>query len=543
MTSDYLKIFEKNQYEIQANDVASSFVYSLENRGETKLQKNQFVTFKNDVSLTGFINLKIEAKENSLIYILFDEINTNNDEHLPANICFYRNTTHNIVTYELEKGVYELCSFEPYTAKYIRVVCLDGCIDIKKLGIIKYENPDKKISYGFKDKKITKIFDAAINTFVQNSVDILTDCPSRERAGWLFDSFFSAEAEQYITGKNVVEKSFLACYLNYKKTSYIPKGMIPMCYPADFNMKESFIPNWSMWYVLELDRYYKRTGDKKLIDDSFKNIKGLLKYFSKFENEYGLLENLNGWIFVEWSACNDLNHVCGVNFPSNMLYSLFLITCGKLLNDANLINKGKNLRKVINELSFDGQFYVDNSTRVNGVLTKTNNLTETCQYYAFYTGIAIIEEKPELFKVLMNCFGPSRDFTNTYPNVSKSNTLPGDYLRLILLNRFGHRNLAAKEAIKYFYNMALITGTLWEREDTSCSLNHCFTSYIINIILNSYFGLLEINKKDHKVLINKKSLKISANVSIPVDDNYLILVKNNGDLQVILPKGYELEWI
>ena len=45
----------------------------------------------------------------------------------------------------------------------------------------------------------------------------------------------------------------------------------------------------------------------------------LLDYFKPFENEDGLLEKLQSWVFVEWSAANDF--VQDVNYPSNMLYA------------------------------------------------------------------------------------------------------------------------------------------------------------------------------------------------------------------------------
>ena len=50
-------------------------------------------------------------------------------------------------------------------------------------------------------------------TFAQNSFDIFTDCPTRERAGWLCDSFFLGRAEYEFTGTNLIERSFLENYM------------------------------------------------------------------------------------------------------------------------------------------------------------------------------------------------------------------------------------------------------------------------------------------------------------------------------------------
>ena len=109
------------------------------------------------------------------------------------------------------------------------------------------------------------MFDAARETFLQNSSDLFMDCPTRERAGWLCDSFFTARAEWEFTGDNVIEKNFLENFLLPESFRDVPRGMLPMCYPADHN-NNNFIPNWAMWFVLELeDRLFNRKGDREFV--------------------------------------------------------------------------------------------------------------------------------------------------------------------------------------------------------------------------------------------------------------------------------------
>ena len=38
-----------------------------------------------------------------------------------------------------------------------------------------------------------------------------------------------------------------------------------------------------------------------------------------------LLEDLESWVFIEWSICNSKPYIEGVNFPSNMLFAYMLI--------------------------------------------------------------------------------------------------------------------------------------------------------------------------------------------------------------------------
>ena len=55
-----------------------------------------------------------------------------------------------------------------------------------------------------------------------------------------------------------------------------------------------------------------------------KRIYDLLDYFAIYENAFGLLEGLKGWVFVEWSRANDDDVVQKINYPTNMLYTKML---------------------------------------------------------------------------------------------------------------------------------------------------------------------------------------------------------------------------
>ena len=110
-----------------------------------------------------------------------------------------------------------------------------------------------------------------------------------------------------------------------------------------------------------------------------------MKYFENFENEFGLLENLESWIFVEWSAANEYEHTKGVNIPTNALYALALEKASFLLKDEIMLFKANEIHSNIIRLGDNGDFFVDNLIRNEmGELIKTSNLTEVTQYYLFW---------------------------------------------------------------------------------------------------------------------------------------------------------------
>jgi alpha-L-rhamnosidase len=159
-----------------------------------------------------------------------------------------------------------------------------------------YKNPDAyRARFDSDNAREKVIFEAARETFAQNAVDTYTDCPGRERAGWLCDSFFTARAAQLFTGSTGSERTFLENYLLAEDFAPLPRGMVPMCYPAD-HPKREFIPNWSMWLILELEEYLARSGDRALVDAFRPRVQGLLDFYAKYLNSDGLLEKLPSWV-------------------------------------------------------------------------------------------------------------------------------------------------------------------------------------------------------------------------------------------------------
>ena len=233
-----------------------------------------------------------------------------------------------------------------------------------------------------------------------------------------------------------------------------------------------------MWYVLELENYYKRSSDKALIANAKDRVYGLLDYFRQFENEYGLLESLKSWVFVEWSKANEL--VQDVSFASNMLYASFKSAVAKLYNDGGLLREAEELRNTIRKMALtESGFYCDNAYRRDGKLVLSGERTEACQYYAFFCDVATPQTDPGLWKTLVEDFGYDRAQTGKYPEIYPANAFIGNYLRLDLLCRYGYFDALYDNIKGYFTYMADKTGTLWENVGDYASCNHGFASYVI----------------------------------------------------------------
>lgn len=428
---------------------------------------------------SGFLRFQMQCQAPCTVYLFFDEIRKE------GKLDFLRMGTCNCFKYALDAGSHSVMTFAPYTMKYVQIA-VKGSAVLEKLEMVEYKHPSvpRRVRLP-EDKELEEIYQAALESYRSNAVDLFMDCPSRERAGWLCDSFFTARVEHVLTGECVLERAFLENFLLPERFSHLPEGMLPMCYPAD-HYDGKFIPNWAMWYVLELEEYLERSGDRELVDRARERVLGLAEYFRSFENEDGLLEKLEGWIFLEWSRANEADVVQDINFPTNMLYVRMLDAVASLYGQDTLREKASRLRQVIRERSFNGTFYTDNERRTEDGLWNPGNCTEVCQYYAFFTGVATKEEDATLWEILLRDFGPRRRETELHPDVAFANAFIGNYLRVELLYRDGCFEEVVRDIRGYFAKMPKLTGTLWENDTPYASCNHGFASHVIYWLAGIY---------------------------------------------------------
>ena len=443
---------------------------------------------------TGFPELQVKCHTAGRIMITFDEILRDGK----VDPCRYG--VANAVSWELAPGIYTLDAFEAYTLRYLHVFVLDGEMTVDQIQFRRYKHPEARAAaFESSDPEVDKIFVAARETFAQNAVDGFMDCPSRERAGWLCDSFFTGRSSLLLTGKTDMERLFLQNFLLPETFDGLPEGMLPMCYPAD-HPNGNFIPNWAMWFVIELDEYLARSGDRELVDAFKPRVLALIAYLKKFRNADGLLEKLPAWVFVEWSKANDL--VQDVNYPSNMTWAEVLDCVARLYGMPELAVEARAVRETVRQQSWTGKWFCDNAYRQpDGTLKLSGQCTETCQYYAFMFKTATAERDPALWNTLLTDFGPDRKKTKKHPEVFFANAFIGNYLRLELLSRAGLGRQLLAETKGYFTYMAERTGTLWEHDDVSASCNHGFASHAAVFYVKNVLGVLSVDARTRQVTV------------------------------------------
>ncbi len=418
----------------------------------------------------GFLRLGGKAEKDSDIVLGFSELCS------PDKFEFNNINMQSVIEYIANSGdEIDNESFEPYTCRFAIVMVKSGEMIMSSFGVRTFEfDRANIIKREIKDEALARIYKAAEATFAHNAVDLYSDCPSRERAGWLCDSFFTGRAEYFLTGKTVIEDAFLENFRLYEYTGDFPVGVLPMCYPSDMHCNNRFIPQWDMWYILEVKEYLTERNtklDKELFKDS---IYGILSFLEKYENRDGLLQDLPSWNFVEWSTANEW--VQNVNYPTNFLYAEALRCAGSLYGDGSLLEKSEKVAETARKLSFDGEVFIDNAVLTDGKLQNTRNSSEAGQYYAMLFGKLDLNDK-KYEKLMFHVRTGFADFDTEGRGYVPVNAFIGFYLRICALMQIGEPELLRADLCRFFGGMVASTGTLWEYKDGKGSRDHGFASF------------------------------------------------------------------
>lgn len=433
-----------------------------------------YTVYRFDAVETGFLNVELEALSASTVYFVFDEVLENGDVNVVRDECC------RAVKYQLAKGKYSLSLFEPYSMKYVKVFVVSGECSVNQVSLTEYCHPTVNWSFPDADSELECIVTAAVQSFRANAVDIFMDCPTRERAGWLCDSFFTGRAERILTGDNLVEKDFLENFLHEDEYDFATadreRGMVPMCYPAD-QLTGEYIPNWGLWFILELLDYSRRSSDTAFVEQFQNKVMGILSFHFRLENEEHLLCHIPGGVFVEWSHANDMRQ--DINFPSNMLYSAALRAAAVLYHKPELEQRADAVADSVRKYSYIDGFFCDRAIITESGIETIHESSEACQYYAFLCDVANPTEYGALFDTLVKKMGYKRRTTGEFPEMCFAEPFIGIPLRIEMLLKYG-KFAEAEEEIRIFYlPQAKETGTLWETLGKGGSYNHGFASAIV----------------------------------------------------------------
>lgn len=184
--------------------------------------------------------------------------------------------------------------------------------------------------------RINKLIDWAVRS---NMSSVFTDCPHREKLGWIEEAYLVGSSIQY----NYNIANLCRKVIEDMKASQTPEGLIPDIAPEYVVFDDGFrdSPEWGScgvilpWYV------YQWYGDKEVLKDSYTMMQRYVNYLDKKSENHILSYGLGDWVDIGPNPPGESqNTPFGITATATFYYNICI-----LKEVAGLLNKPEDAKK------------------------------------------------------------------------------------------------------------------------------------------------------------------------------------------------------
>ena len=244
-------------------------------------------------NIAGYVSFRIQARRGQRITLTHGEMLDEQGEVTLRNI----QCSNKKITTPLQKIEY-ICKdgLNEYKPRF----CIFGFQYVQVEGDIEVRPEDFEVIAVYSDMENTLVFDSSnelLNRFVSctrwstrnNSADLPTDCPTRERHGWTGDAqiFFSTAA--YLFNYAAFSRKFLNDMYDWQRKD----GCLPQIAPAggvDFYMNTmNGSVGWADAGVIIPYHFWKQYGDERILTQYYSGMKKYARFMMKRCGRLGLL--------------------------------------------------------------------------------------------------------------------------------------------------------------------------------------------------------------------------------------------------------------
>jgi alpha-L-rhamnosidase len=224
-------------------------------------------------NIAGYVSFKITAKRGQLIRLRFGEMLDRDGEFTQKNIqCANKRKTTPLqqVSYTCRDGVNVYKTrFAIYGFRYVLV---EGDMktqpeDFQAIAV--YSDMEETMRFDSSNELLNKFVKATTWSAKDNSADLPTDCPTRERHGWTGDAQIFFNTAGYLFDYAAFSRKFLRDMTDWQRED----GCFPQIAPAggvDFYMDSlNGSVGWADAGVLIPYRFWKLYGDEDILRDNY----------------------------------------------------------------------------------------------------------------------------------------------------------------------------------------------------------------------------------------------------------------------------------
>ena len=531
---DYAKIVK---FKANLKESNNDFVLENETFKPVKIEKtkngNIILEFSNNIA--GYLSFNIKAHLNDTIDITLGEMLDSEGEVTLKNVQCIRKgkkTPLQEIHYTCKEG---LNKYHPkfYIAGF-KYASIKTNIDINKddfTQIALYTKLKNTSTFKSSNDLINIFYDNTLRSLKSNSIDIPTDCPTRERMGWTGDSQVFFETASFLTNYSAFTRKHIVDVFDRQDKN----GRLPQIAP--YSAEDWFMDvmngsvGWADVGILTPYRFYKKYGDKRLLVDNFDNIeryakfminrcgreKGIYSIYAKrlhLSKENRKYQVNNGQSYGEWAEPNDVKAFVWTDFcmphpEESMAYTAWIMRLMQEICDIVGNNKNKKLYEEY-ELGIT-KAYQELVTKKDYTLD-TNRQAKLVR--PIYLNLLTDEQKEFAKKRLIKAL----DFYNWRLGTGFLST---PFILSVLSDinpEYAYKLLENEEMPGWLYMAKNNTGTIWEgwegpnAQAGIASLNHYSKGAMVEWLINGMCGINVIGENEFllKPIIGGKETFASA---------------------------------
>ena len=244
-------------------------------------------------NIAGYISFRLQAQENQRLIFRFGELLDPEGNLTLKNIqCVSKEKASPLqqVIYTCREGLNEYkTTFAVFGFRYAEVET-DMELQMQNVtAIAVYSDMEQTGFFESSNELLNRFVDATIWSTKGNSLDIPTDCPTRERHGWTGDAQIFFETANYLFDYAAFSKKYLSDVYDWQKKD----GRLPQIAPyggVDFYMwTMNGSVGWSDAGILIPYRFWKLYGDKQILIDYYDRMKRYARFMMNRCGKLGLM--------------------------------------------------------------------------------------------------------------------------------------------------------------------------------------------------------------------------------------------------------------
>ena len=244
-------------------------------------------------NIAGYISFRIQAKASQKLTFRFGELLDEEGNLTLKNIqCVSKEKASPLqqVIYTCRKGLNEYkTTFAVFGFQYAEVETDIELHPEDVTAIAVYSDIEQTGFFESSNELLNRFVEATVWSTKGNSLDIPTDCPTRERHGWTGDAQIFFETANYLFDYAAFSKKYLKDVYDWQKKD----GRLPQIAPyggVDFYMWTlNGSVGWSDAGILIPYRFWKLYGDKQILIDYYDRMKRYARFMMNRCGKLGLM--------------------------------------------------------------------------------------------------------------------------------------------------------------------------------------------------------------------------------------------------------------